>query len=85
MGSLIDVLKSNGDFWAILGAAMAFFIAGIGSAKGVGIAGETASGVITEYREIRALHDSRGTSKYPGYLWLCRSFYDIGKSGRIAD
>ena len=27
---------------------MAFFIAGIGSAKGVGIAGETASGVITE-------------------------------------
>lgn len=48
MGSLTDVLKSNGDFWAILGAAMAFFIAGIGSAKGVGIAGETASGVITE-------------------------------------
>lgn len=33
---------------AVLGATVAAFLAGVGSAKGVGIAGEAASGVITE-------------------------------------
>lgn len=48
MDGFIDVLRNNGDFWAFLGAAIAFFLAGIGSTKGVGLAGETASGVVTE-------------------------------------
>ncbi len=38
----------NANFWAILGAALAFFLAGAGSAKGVSIAGEAASGVVAE-------------------------------------
>lgn len=38
----------NGTFIALLGAAFAAGFAGAGSAKGVGIAGEGASGVITE-------------------------------------
>lgn len=38
----------NGNFFAILGAAIAFLMAGIGSAKGVSLAGEAASGVVAE-------------------------------------
>ena len=38
----------DGNFFAILGAAVAFFLAGAGSAKGVSIAGEAASGVVAE-------------------------------------
>lgn len=37
-----------GLFFALLGAAMAVGIAGIGSAKGVGIASEAAAGVVTD-------------------------------------
>ena len=38
----------DGNFFAIVGAALAFFLAGAGSAKGVSIAGEAASGVVAE-------------------------------------
>lgn len=38
----------GGNIWAILGASIAFFIAGMGSSKGVGIAGEAGAGVLTE-------------------------------------
>ncbi len=41
----------DGNFFAILGAALAFFLAGAGSAKGVSIAGEAASGVVAEDSE----------------------------------
>ena len=37
-----------GQVFALLGAAMAVFLPGIGSARGVGIAGEVAAGVVTE-------------------------------------
>ena len=47
---MISFLFENldGNIWAMLGAAVAFFVAAIGSAKGVGIAGEAAAGVLTE-------------------------------------
>jgi V/A-type H+-transporting ATPase subunit K len=38
----------TGTFWAILGAALATAFAGIGSAKGVGGAAQTAMGVLSE-------------------------------------
>lgn len=38
----------TGEVWAMLGAAIAFFVAGIGSSRGVGIAGEAGAGVLTE-------------------------------------
>lgn len=38
----------NGQALAMLGAALAAGLAGMGSAKGVGIVGETAAGVVTE-------------------------------------
>lgn len=37
-----------GQFLALVGAALAVIMAGIGSAKGVGLAGESAAGVISE-------------------------------------
>ena len=38
----------DGQFFAILGAGLAFFIAGIGSSKGVGLAGQAGAGVLAE-------------------------------------
>lgn len=38
----------SGNFLAVLGAALAVGLGGIGSAKGVGIAGEAAAGLIAE-------------------------------------
>lgn len=38
----------TGNNLAILGAALAAILSGMGSSKGVGIAGEAASGVVTE-------------------------------------
>ncbi|MCL2013457.1 MAG: V-type ATP synthase subunit K [Oscillospiraceae bacterium] len=37
-----------GIFWALLGAALAVGMAGVGSAKGVGIASEAAAGVVVD-------------------------------------
>ena len=39
---------TNGIFFALLGASIATALAGIGSAKGVGIAGQAAAGVVSE-------------------------------------
>ena len=38
----------SGEFLALGGAALASLFAGIGSAKGVGIAGEAAAGVVSD-------------------------------------
>lgn len=47
--TFIDFLtKFGGPIMAILGAALAALFAGIGSARGVGIVGESASGLIAE-------------------------------------
>lgn len=43
---MLSSLSGNG--WALLGAAFAVGLAGCGSAIGVGIAGQAASGVVTE-------------------------------------
>ena len=39
---------SLGQIFAIAGAAMSVALAGVGSAKGVGVAGEAAAGVVAE-------------------------------------
>ena len=43
---------SVGQILALLGAALSALVAGIGSARGVGIAGEASSGVCTEKPEL---------------------------------
>lgn len=46
---MVGFLESNlGVTLALLGAALAVLMAGIGSAKGVGIGGQAAAGVVTE-------------------------------------
>jgi V/A-type H+-transporting ATPase subunit K len=42
------LLGLGGNFYGYLGAILAVILAGIGSAKGVGLAGEAASGVVVE-------------------------------------
>jgi V/A-type H+-transporting ATPase subunit K len=45
---MTEILNNSGLFLALLGAAVATFLAGIGSAIGVGRAGVAASGVLAE-------------------------------------
>ncbi len=45
---------SIGQILALLGAAMAAFLSGMGSSKGVGLAGETNAGVSTENPEVNS-------------------------------
>ena len=45
---------SIGQIIALLGAALAVILAGMGSSKGVGLAGETAAGVSTENPEVNS-------------------------------
>ena len=44
----MSIWSNLGLVYALLGAAVAVFLAGAGSAIGVGIAGQAASGVVTE-------------------------------------
>lgn len=47
--TLSDFLVNNtGMFWALAGIAVAIILSGIGSAKGVGVASQAATGVLTE-------------------------------------
>ncbi|MEN6313597.1 MAG: V-type ATP synthase subunit K [Clostridiaceae bacterium] len=38
----------DGQMLALLGAAVAFFVAGLGSSKGVGLAGQAGAGILSE-------------------------------------
>lgn len=50
--NLMEFMTQNGGaLFALLGAALASLLAGIGSAKGVGLAGEAATGILTEEPE----------------------------------
>ena len=55
----------SGEFLALLGGALAALFAGIGSAKGVGIAGEAAAGGVSEdpnkFGQVRLLQALPGT------------------------
>lgn len=48
---MLDFLLANGGVMAIIGVVLAALLPGIGSAKGVGFAGEAASGILTEEPE----------------------------------
>ena len=62
----------NGHFLAVLGAALAVGLGGIGSAKGVGIAGEAAAGLIAEdpdkFGQTLILQALPGTQGIYGFL-----------------
>ncbi len=48
MENQVSVLFLSPLAYALLGAAIAFFVAALGSSKGVGIAGQAAAGVVAE-------------------------------------
>ena len=62
----------NGNFLAVLGAALAVGLGGVGSAKGVGIAGEAAAGLIAEdpdkFGQTLILQALPGTQGIYGFL-----------------
>ena len=68
---MVDSLLS-GEFLALGGAALASLLAGIGSAKGVGIAGEAAAGVVSEdpnkFGQVLLLQALPGTQGIYGLL-----------------
>lgn len=62
----------NGNFLAVLGAAIAVGLGGIGSAKGVGCAGEAAAGLMAEdpskFGQVLILQALPGTQGIYGFL-----------------
>ena len=68
---IMSTLSFNGQFYALLGAAMAA-LAGIGSAIGIGIAGEAAAGVVSEdpnkFGQVLVLQALPGTQGIYGLL-----------------
>ncbi|MBP0990546.1 MAG: V-type ATP synthase subunit K [Oscillospiraceae bacterium] len=69
---MIGELLTNGNFLTCLGVAVAVVFSGIGSARGVGIAGEAASGVISEdpdkFGQLLILQALPGTQGIYGFL-----------------
>ena len=74
----------NGLFWAILGAAFAAGLAGAGSAIGVGIAGQSAAGVVAEnpdqFSKVLILQLLPGTQ---GIYGLLVAFITLSKIGLL--
>ncbi len=74
----------SGNGWALIGAALAVALAGCGSAIGVGIAGQAASGVVTEdpdkFARVLIMQLLPGTQ---GIYGLLVSFIVLSKIGLL--
>ena len=82
---MIEFLQANmGTILALLGAALAVAMAGVGSAKGVGIAGEAAAGVIAEdpslFGKVMVLQLLPGTQ---GIYGLIIGFITLSSTGLL--
>ena len=68
----LTLFNFSGQFYALLGAALAALLAGIGSAIGIGIAGEAAAGVVSEdpnkFGQVLVLQALPGTQGIYGLL-----------------
>lgn len=82
-------ILTSGIFWAALGAALATTLACIGSAKGVGMASEAASGVVAEdpskFGKMIVLQLLPGTQGLYGFVITVMIFLNIGILGGSAD
>ena len=79
-----------GNAIAMIGAAMSVFLAGSGSAIGIGIAGRSAAGVLTELPERYGLNFSMGvlpgTQGFYGFLggfMILQNMGVIGEAGAV--
>ena len=82
-------MESLGIVFALTGAALAALMAGIGSAIGVGMAGEAAAGVVTEdpnkFGKVLILQLLPGTQGIYGLLIAFITLSQIGILGGSAD
>lgn len=82
-------MNTYGIIFALAGAILSALLAGIGSAKGVGMAGETAAGVITEdptkFGKILILQLLPGTQGIYGLLIGFITLSQIGVLGGSSD
>ncbi|MFU0828210.1 MAG: V-type ATP synthase subunit K [Lachnoclostridium sp.] len=78
-----------GIVFALVGAVLATFLAGMGSAKGVGLAGEAAAGVVTEdpskFGKVLILQLLPGTQGIYGLLIGFITLSQIGVLGGTSD
>ncbi len=86
----LKLALTQGQFLSVLGAALAVLLAGIGSAIGVGIAGQAAAGVVTEdpskFGQTLLLQALPGTQGIYGLLTGFVIMQKIGLiGGNIAD
>ena len=85
--TFIDFLSTilNGQNLALLGAAIAVFVAGMGSAKGVGMVGEAAAGLLTEdpskFGKVLILQALPGTQGIYGLITAFLIVFKIGILG----
>lgn len=81
----MEILNSLGMVLALLGASLAALMAGIGSAIGVGMAGEAAAGVVTEdpqkFGKVLILQLLPGTQGIYGLLIAFITLSQIGLLG----
>lgn len=79
------MFEQLGIVFALLGAVLAAFLAGIGSAKGVGIAGQAAAGVVTEdpskFAKVLIMQLLPGTQ---GIYGLLVAFVTLNKIGALS-
>ena len=80
----MSIWDNLGLVYGLLGAAVAVFLAGAGSALGVGIAGQAAAGVVTEdpskFAKVLVLQLLRGTQ---GIYGLLVGFVTLSKIGLL--
>lgn len=80
---------NNGIVFALLGASLAALLSGMGSAKGVGIAGEAAAGVVTEdpgkFGKVLILQLLPGTQGIYGLLIAFITLTQVGVLGGSSD
>ena len=80
----MSIWNDMGMVYALLGAAVAVFLAGAGSAIGVGIAGQAASGVVTEdpskFAKVLIMQLLPGTQ---GIYGLLVGFITLSKTGLL--
>ncbi|MDF2880848.1 MAG: atpK [Clostridiaceae bacterium] len=87
--TFLEFLNQNGGLlFALLGAALATALPGIGSARGVGIVGEAASGLITEdpdkFGQTLILQVIPGTQGFYGFVTTLIILNKIGSLGGTA-
>ena len=80
---------SSGIFWAAIGAMIATTLACVGSAKGVGMASEAASGVVAEdpskFGKMIVLQLLPGTQGLYGFVVTIMIFLNVGFLGGSGD